>query len=158
MRTKSTNFLQAVILLTGVIYFITGVIFYFSPVIFLGMFSIDVPESWLSGIQFDPLFAPLYYFAKCFAAILLTSGLSLILPLYDPLKYRGLVYYMGIVFPFLAFVSLIYKGFKSSYGVFPPVEINHMIMAIYSGIFLLILILMIVALTVTKKNAKAGIE
>lgn len=117
MRTIRTNILQVIIIIIGLLYIITGAVFYYSPVKFMEIFSIEVNEDWFKGIQYDTFIAPLYYLARGFAAMIITAGLSMILPLYDPLRYRGLIYYLGIVFPVLSSIMLLYSGIKSDHWI-----------------------------------------
>jgi hypothetical protein len=147
MRSRLTNILQVVVLLTGIIYVLIGASFFYSPIRFFEIF-IDVPDDWLKLIEDDTFIAPLYYFTKTFSAMIFTSGFSMILPLYDPLKYRGLIYYTGIVFPAIAFPALLYHG----------IIYKHWILTTFGIVFLGVLLLNIFALAITRKEARSGIE
>jgi hypothetical protein len=148
MRTRLTNILQVIVLLTGIVYIAIGAVFYYSPIKFAEIFLIDVTEDWVRAIQSDTFIAPLYFFARCFAAMIFTTGLAMILPLYDPLKYRGLIYYLGIIFPVISFITLLYNGIKY----------DHWILIIFGFVFLFILAATLTGLIITRKEAKAGIE
>ena len=148
MRSKKTNFLQGIILLTGIIYLLTGIIFFISPLIFGRLFTINITEDWFNGIKFDTFVAPLYFMARCFAAMLFSAGLSMILPLFDPLRYRGLIYYTGILFPGMSALLLLINGIKY----------NHGILILFGIVFLLLFIITLTGLIITQKNVKAHIE
>jgi hypothetical protein len=148
MRTKLTNILQVIVLLTGLVYAATGAVFFYSPIKFVEIFFIDVTEDWVRAIQSDTFIAPLYFFARSFAAMIFTSGLAMMLPLYDPLKYRGLIYYSGIIFPLISFITLLYNGIKY----------DHWILTVFGFIFLFILAATLSGLIITRKEARAGIE
>lgn len=148
MRTKSTNILQVIVLITGIIYTLLGMLFYYSPIKFFEIFLIEIPDDWFKVVQNDTFIAPLYIIAKSFSAMILTSGLTMILPLYDPLKYRGLIYFTGILFPVLSVIVLFYSGIK----------FEHWILTFLGIIFLVILLAVICGLIITRKEANAGIE
>lgn len=148
MRTVRTNIFQVMIILIGLLYIIIGAIFYYSPINFMEFFSIEVSEDWFKAIQFDTFLAPIYFLARSFAAMIITAGLSMILPLYDPLRYRGLVYYLGIVFPVLASGMLLFNGINS----------GHWVITLFGMIFGAVLIITIIGLVITYKEAKSGIE
>ena len=148
MRTKLTNILQVIVLLTGLVYILTGVLFFYSPVRSFEFFSIDVPDDWFKSIEYDTFIAPLYTLIRSFSAMIFTGGISMILPLYDPLKYRGLIYYMGIIFPLISSSLLFYHGIKS----------DHWILTFFGIIFFVILLASMCGLIITRKEAKAGIE
>jgi hypothetical protein len=123
-------------------------LFYYSPIKFFEIFLIEIPDDWFKVVQNDTFIAPLYIIAKSFSAMILTSGLAMILPLYDPLKYRGLIYFTGILFPILSVVVLFYNGIK----------FEHWILTFLGIIFLVILLAVMCGLIITRKEAKAGIE
>ncbi|MBN2400872.1 MAG: hypothetical protein JXN64_00585 [Spirochaetes bacterium] len=148
MRTRLTNILQVIVLIAGIIYILIGVVFYYSPINFFKFFSVEVPDDWFKSIEYDTFVAPLYILIKGFSAMIFTSGMSMILPLYDPLRYRGLIYYMGIIFPLFSGVMLLYSGFK----------LDHLILTSLGAVFFFILLSTAIALIITRKEAKAGIE
>jgi hypothetical protein len=148
MRTKLTNILQVIILITGIIYVLAGAFFFYSPVKFFQIFSIEVPDDWFKSIEYDTFVAPLYILARSFSAMLFTAGLAMILPLYDPLKYRGLIYFTGIVFPLISAVILLYNGYA----------FDHWILTCFGIGFVVIFLATLWGLIITLKEAKAGIE
>ncbi|MFH0974172.1 MAG: hypothetical protein V1874_00145 [Spirochaetota bacterium] len=148
MRTKLTNILQVIIIITGIIYLLLGAFFFYSPVKFFQIFSIEVPDDWFKSIEYDTFVAPLYILARSFSAMLFTAGMAMILPLYDPLKYRGLVYFTGIVFPLFSSVILLYNGYT----------FDHWILTCFGIGFVAIFLVTLWGLIITLKEAKAGIE
>ncbi|MCP4130717.1 MAG: hypothetical protein GY754_07025 [bacterium] len=109
MRSKLTNMLQGIILFDGIIYIVMGILFYITPLTVLG-FVEKIPPDWLNQVRNDGIVGPLYFISRGFAALLFTSGAAMILPLFDPLRYRGLVYYNGALFPLFASILLIKNG------------------------------------------------
>ncbi|MBN2042058.1 MAG: hypothetical protein JW864_18625 [Spirochaetes bacterium] len=148
MRSKRTNVLQVIIILIALLYIVTGAVFYYSPVKFMEIFSIEVNEDWFKGIQFDTFIAPVYFLARSFSAMIVTAGLAMILPLFDPLRYRGLIYFLGVVFPALASFILLYNGIKT----------DHWIIILFGLIFSTVLLITICGAILTYKEAKSGIE
>lgn len=148
MRSKLTNILQVIVLISGLVYILIGVLFFYSPIRFFEIFLIEVPDDWFKSIEYDTFIAPLYTLTRSFSAMIFTSGISMILPLYDPLKYRGLIYCMGIIFPIISSTILFYNGIKS----------DHWILNVFGIIFSGILLATTLGLIITHKEAKAGIE
>ncbi len=148
MRSKSTNFLQVIVLLTGIFYFIVGLIFFISPEFFVSIFSIEISDGWSKGMQYDTFIAPLFFLSRAFAAMVLCSGMAMVLPLYDPLKYRGLIYFTGILFPILSSVLLIINGIK----------LDYLLITLIGLTFFTVFLLTAVGLIITRSEAKAGIE
>jgi hypothetical protein len=148
MRSRLTNILQVIVIITGIIYILIGAFFFYSPIRFFEIFSIEVPDDWFKSIEYDTFIAPLYIIAKSFSAMIFTSGISMILPLYDPLKYRGLIYCMGIIFPLISSSLLLNNG----------INFDHWILIFFGIVFLIILLATICGLIITFKESKAGIE
>ncbi len=148
MRNRLTNYLQIIVILTGIVYILTGLIFAISPIRFVNFFSIEITEEWLKAAQYDTFIIPLYFLARCFSIMIMTFGLAMILPLYDPLKYRGLIYFSGVVYPVLSLIFLLFNGLKY----------DNWILIIYGLVSAGILILNLSALILTQAKAKAGIE
>jgi hypothetical protein len=148
MRSKATNILQVVVLITGIVYLLMGALFFYSPIRFFEIFYIEVPDDWFKSIEYDTFVAPLYIITRSFSAMIFTAGISMILPLYDPLKYRGLVYYMGIIFPLISSILLLFNG----------IEFDHLILTFFGVVFSVILLATACGLVITLKEAKAGIE
>lgn len=118
MRSRLTNTLQIIVLFDGLVFVVIGVAFYISPMDVIMVFSKavsdnwnkEIYDSWLELITVHDLVVPLYYFTKGCAALMVTSGISMVLPLFDPLKYRGLIYYNGVIFPLMAAVLFLKNG------------------------------------------------
>lgn len=148
MRSRKTNFLQSVILFTGVIYIFTGLLFALSPHYFGNLFSVDINEDWFNEIPKDPFMFMVITLSRSLAFLLCTTGLSMVLPLFDPLKYRGLVYYTGMVFPLFSSVIFTVNFLRNSSGV----------LLIYAVLFSIIFISTTVALWITRGTVRSGIE
>lgn len=148
MRTKKTNFLQIIVLISGITYALLGIISYLSLIYFVKLIGIDVHEDWLKEIPNDAFISLVYFLLKGYAAMLFSIGLSMVLPLFGPLKYRGLIYFTGILFPLLSSIILLYYG----------LDISHMVILVIGVVFLTILILTFTALMITRDEAKEGLE
>jgi hypothetical protein len=148
MRSRYTNFLQVVVLLTGIIYVAIGVVFYISPFAFSWIFSIDINRDWLREITRDTFISLLYYLSRGFSALLFSVGVSMILPLFEPLRYRGLIYFTGVVFPVMSSFVLLMNGISH----------DELVITLMGLLFAVILILTVIALFITKNDAKAGKE
>ena len=124
--------LQGAVLLTGLLFIVMGLFFYVSPFRVFKIFSpgaearsaavvqgsgdavsgaLDEGEeltqdNWLKQIINDDIISPLYYVFRALAVLLIVSGAAMIMPLFDPLRYRGLVYYNGLVFPLFFSISM----------------------------------------------------
>jgi hypothetical protein len=193
MRSKTTNVLQGVVLLTGIVYIIMGLFFYASPYRVFKVFatspdskivspygsegasvskvteSADFSEDdWLKQTVNDEIISPLYYIFRIFAVLLMMCGIAMVMPLFDPLRYRGLVYYNGLIYPFMASLSL-FLFLRSQKSI--NIEIaadrgkdaaiwqeGHVIMTALAIIFFVICILTAVSLIITRKEAKQGRE
>ena len=148
MRSRKTNFLQSVVLITGIIYVIIGGLFALSPHLFGNIFSVDINEDWFNEIPKDPFMFMTLTLSRSLSFLLFTIGLSMVLPLFDPLKYRGLVYYTGIIFPFVATLIFVINTIINSVGI----------LMLYSALFFIIFISTSVALWLTRESVKSGIE
>ena len=114
----------------------------------------------------------MYYIARALAGLLLTSGAAMVMPLFDPLRYRGLIYYNGVVFPFIASVMFfmniiqrlkirsIEKPLQEATGSMVKTDQSYFdeIMIIMVAVFSLIFIFTLISLILTKKQAKEGME
>ncbi|MBN2161275.1 MAG: hypothetical protein JW807_17945 [Spirochaetes bacterium] len=195
MRSKTTNVLQGVVLLTGIVYILIGLAFYISPYGVLKAFSPSVEsravgyhgdaesrggavasyegeglaeEDWLKQIVNDEIISPLYYILRVFAALLLVSGIAMIMPLFDPLRYRGLIYYNGMIFPFVAALSMIvFINSQKSINIKIAAEagketvtwqVGHMVITVLAIVFTVIFLLTVITLLMTRKQAKEGKE
>ncbi len=168
MRSRATNILQGIVLLTGLIYILLGLFLYISPVSLLKIFAENVSENWLDLVRDNELVAPLYYLTRGFSALVFTSGLAMIMPLFEPLRYRGLIYYNGLIFPFLAGALFMYNGFIRMLTAGEIVTVDgklisagntiHLPVVILGIVFSLICLLTAVGLAITKKQAGSGLE
>lgn len=148
MRTKTTNFLQITMLLTALIYIVAGMLFFISPFVFGKLLSVQTSDEWLNQIRLDEFLVMIYLIARGLSVLLVLSGISLVMPLFDPLKYRLLIHLLCSLFPLAISAFLAYTGFTQGY----------MIAKIIGGIFGLIFLLNFISLHLTRKNAKQGIE
>jgi hypothetical protein len=148
MRSRNTNVLQAVVLIAGILYLAAGLVFFVSPTLFAGIFGIKVQEDWFNQIKFDSFVAPLFFIARAFAATVFALGASMVLPLFDPLRYRGLMYFSGVMFPFMAGLLLLVNG----------IWFEHLVLKVFGGIILLVGSGFIFGLVITRKMAQAGEE
>ncbi len=193
MRSKSTNVLQGIVLLTGVIYLIVGFSFYASPYRVFKLFSLSAEvktseeagesegstvkpddgaelssDDWLKQIVNDEIISPLYYIFRIFAALLFVSGIAMVMPLFDPLRYRGLVYYNGLIYPFISALSIflfihsqksINIEIASEAGKGAVVwQVGHLIMTSMGIMFIVLFVLTAIGLIITRKQTKQGIE
>lgn len=148
MRSRTTNILQGIVLITGLIYSVTGILFYISPLLFGSIFGIQVPEDWFNQIKLDSFMLPLYFITQGFAALLFVTGLSMVLPLFDPFRYRGLIYFTGVIFPVMASIMLTKNGLRY----------EHWMVIIMGVTFGIIFVITALGLLITKKNAESGEE
>ncbi len=148
MRSRSTNVLQGIILLTGLVYMITGILFALSPQLFGTLFGVQVTVDWYESIKFDTFIAPLYHFSRAFAVMVAVTGFAMILPLFDPLRYRGLVYCTGVIFPLVSSLLLLVNGLKY----------QHTILVAMGSVFGILCILTLAGLMMTHGKAKMGEE
>ena len=148
MRTKTTNFLQAGVLITALVYMAAGMIFFVSPFIFGKLLSVQPSDEWLNQIRLDEFLVMIYLVARGLSVLFVLAGVSLVMPLFDPLKYRLLIYLQCVIFPLVVTAFLVYTGITQGY----------MIAKIMGGIFGLIFLLNFISLHLTRRNAKQGIE
>lgn len=148
MRSRATNILQVGVLTSGLIYITIGICYGISPIFFANIFGIEVNPDWYNLIKYDTFTAPLYHFSRIFALMLAVTGFSMILPLFDPLKFRGMIYFNGFLFPLIVVPILLKNG----------IVYDHMVMIICGIIFLIVFILTGVGLLITRKLTKIGIE
>jgi hypothetical protein len=148
MRSKNTNVLQAVVLVAGILYLVAGLLFYFSPTMFAGMFGIRIQDDWFHQIKSDSFLAPLFFLARAFSAMLFCAGASMVLPLFDPLRYRGLMYYTGVLYPLMSGVLLLVNGIGH----------EHLVLMVFGGIMMVVASGFIFGLAITRKQAQSGEE
>ncbi|MBP7738276.1 MAG: hypothetical protein KA369_20040 [Spirochaetes bacterium] len=192
MRSKTTNVLQGVVLLTGIVYIIVGSSFFISPYRVFKLFSSssDVKtveaagesvggektdegadlssDDWLKQIVNDEIISPLYYVFRILAALLFISGIAMVMPLFDPLRYRGLIYYNGLIYSFIAAVSIfLFLHSQKSINIEIAADsgkgavswqVGHLVMTTLGIIFTILFVLTAISLIITRKQAKEGRE
>jgi hypothetical protein len=194
MRSRKTNLLQGVVLLTGMLFIVVGLFFYVSP---FRVFKILSPgaearstavvqnsgeavsgaldegeeltqDNWLKQIVNDDIISPLYYVFRALAVLLIVSGAAMIMPLFDPLRYRGLVYYNGLIFPLFFSISMfIFMRIQKSLNTGIAADTGkeaiatmeaHPAMVVLASLFLVIAVLNAAGLIITRDQARAGKE
>lgn len=163
MRSRKTNILQLVVLISGIIYILIGLFNYFSPMFVLNLFAENVSENWFDLVRDHELIAPLYFMVKAFSALLFTSGILMIMPLFDPLKYRGVIYFNGVLFPLMASIVLIKNGLLTKakkLDVSDAIEgdYSHTVLIVLGVVLLIIFISCLISLAITGKDAAKGRE
>ena len=148
MRSKATNILQVGVLVSGVMYIAIGILYGVSPIFFANIFGIEVNPDWYNLIKYDTFTAPLYHFSRIFAFMLAITGASMILPLFDPLKFRGMIYFNSLLFPIISIPILLING----------IVYDHFVMVVCGVIFLILFILTGFGLLITRKLTKIGKE
>ena len=191
MRTRMTNLLQGVVMLAGVVYLVMGLAFLISPYRTLKVFAFNVGPSgsasadsyaggesrsieatdlstdeWLKQIVNDEIISPLYYLFRVFALLMAVCGLSLVMPLFDPLRYRGLIYAVCLIFPFIATVSSVVfiagqESMRAELSLSQGqshILGGHPVMTVVAAVFALISFCSAVALMLTRKQSREGKE
>ncbi len=163
MRSRRTNILQLVVLVSGIIYILIGLLNYFSPMFVINLFAENVSESWFDLVRDHELIAPLYYMVRAFSALLFTSGILMIMPLFDPLKYRGIIYFNGVLFPLMASFVLIKNGLfikakKLDVSEAMEGDYSHTVIIVLGVVLLVVFISCLISLAITGKDAAKGKE
>ncbi|HPJ35029.1 MAG TPA: hypothetical protein PK358_09360 [Spirochaetota bacterium] len=164
MRSKKTNALQFTVLIAGIIYIVIGAAFFFAPMSVLQLFADNVSENWIDLVRDHELVAPLYYMVSAYSVLLVTSGILMIMPLFDPLKYRGIVYFNGVIFPFISSIILIKNGFfvktrgDGLQQALVQGDYTHKLIVIIGVVLAFIFIACTATLFITAKDAKEGRE
>jgi len=148
MRSRKTNYLQSVILITGVVYLLTGGIFALSPHLFADIFSIEINEDWFKEIPKDPFMFMVISISRSFGLLIFSMGIAMVLPLFDPLRYRGLVYFTGVLFPAGAALICTLSSLTNPLGILIG----------YAAVFTLISVATIAGLSITRDTVKSGVE
>ncbi len=148
MRNRQTNFLQVIVLYTGILYITSGILYFISPAFFVSLIGLNVNVEWINQIAVDEFIFMFYSISRVLAFMLLTSGLAMILPLFDPLKYRGLIYYNGLIFSGGAAVFMLIIGFMYKYNT----------IIVIGAVFIFQFVITLTGLIITKRNANKGIE
>ncbi len=150
MRSKKTNYLQVCILVTGLAFALIGLIFFVSPALLGKFLSIDVGEDWINQMRLDEFLVVITVFARSISLLLFFAGISMVMPLFDPLKYRALVYFFGVFFPVSAALFTAYY-----YLISEERQTSAVILSVF---FLTITLLNLSGLFITKKDASMGVE
>ncbi len=148
MRSRVTNLLQVIVLLTGLVYIVFGGMYLFAPEQFSSLFEINLNSEWSNQIKIDDYLSMLYIFSRCFAIILSFIGAAMILPLYDPERYRELIYFNGVFFPFIIGIYMVFQYFMHRFDA--PLTISMVL----AGIF----VLNLTGLFLTKEKRRRGIN
>jgi hypothetical protein len=141
-----------------------GAAFLLTPMFVLQLFAENVSENWLDLVRDHELVAPLFYMVRSFSVLLITSGFLMIMPLFDPLKYRGIVYINGVIFPLISSFILIKNGlFVKDRGTLVQESVfqgdyTHKLIVIIGLIFAAIFLVSTIMLILTAKDAKEGKE
>ncbi len=160
MRSAKTNAFQVAVLISGILYIIIGIAFMLSPITVIKLFADNVSENWFDLVRDHELVAPLYYTVRAFGVLLLTSGVQMIMPLFDPLKYRLTAYLNGVIFPFISSAILLKNGLFLGVRKDEAIQGDylHAPLVILGSVFLVIAVLMLLMLLITRKDAKEGRE
>jgi hypothetical protein len=181
VRSKKTNFFQVSVLITGVIFILLGIAFSTSPITAFKIFNENVSAKWnkpVAGNEFvsdevirnfnydgnelirdNEFVAPLYLIVRAFGILLIFTGFLMILPIFDPLKYRIIAYSNGVFFPFISSIIFLKNGLfigvkKESSGG----DYIHLLIVILGIIFIMLSFMVFFALMLTRKDALGGKE
>ena len=160
MRSAKTNAFQVAVLISGIMYIIIGNAFIFSPLTIFQFFADNVSENWIDLVRDHELVAPMYFTVKAFGVLLLSAGFLMIMPLFDPLKYRGIAYFNGVLFPFISAVILLKNGLFLGVKRDDSIHSDYIhVPIVVLGIILSVIFLIVLAtLLITRKDAKEGRE
>jgi len=160
LRSVKTNALQLTVLISGVIYILIGLAFIISPITIFQYFADNVSENWIDLVRDHELVAPLYFTVKAFGVLLLSSGVLMIMPLFDPLKYRGIAYLNGVFFPLIASIILLKNGLFIGVKRDDSIQGDYMHtpIVIFGVILFVIFLVVFITLIMTRKDAKEGRE
>ena len=181
MRSKKTNFLQVTVLITGIIFILLGIAFSTSPITAFKIFNENISAKWNKSaddsefatngftrdfnydsndlIRDDEFVAPLYLIVRSFGILLVFAGFLMILPIFDPLKYRIVAYSNGVFFPFISSIIFLKNGlFIGMRKDNPHGDYVHLLIVILGIIFILLSIMVFSALMLTRKDALEGKE
>ena len=160
MRSAKTNMFQAAVLISGIVYILIGLAFIISPITIFQFFADNVSENWIDLVRDHELVAPLYFTVRAFGVLLLSSGFLMIMPLFDPLKYRGIAYFNGVFFPFVSAIILLKNGLFIGVKRDDSIQGDymHVPIVIFGIILCVIFVIVLTTLLITKKDAKEGKE
>ncbi|MDA3899529.1 MAG: hypothetical protein PF637_03305 [Spirochaetes bacterium] len=142
MRNGLINLLQVFVLLTGLVYIAMGGLYIIKPDLFCSVFQIPLNTEWANQIRIDDYLMLLYLLSKSFSIIIVFVGCTMILPLYDPERYRELIYFNGVFLPVVLLIYMTKHFFTSNYNATLMIGL----------IFLGIAVLNMTALYLTKKR------
>lgn len=162
MRNGFTNFLQIGVIVTGIVYLLIGLLYLIDPYLLGKLLTVDVNEDLKKQIsqmilQQDFLIL-VFIISKAFSALLLCAGLSMILPLFDPLKYRGLVYTLGVFYPLITAIFIMSYYVSNISGQEAGQETGSVFILVFGLLHGVLFLLNLVSLLLTRKNAQLGIE
>ena len=169
------------VLITGAVFILFGIVFSTSPITVFKIFNENVSAKWnksdnvdeyLSAdvfrdfkydsndlIRDDEFVAPLYLIVRAFGVLLIFAGFLMILPIFDPLKYRIVAYSNGVFFPFISSIIFLKNGLfigvkkENSSG-----DYVHLLIVILGIIFFVLSSMVFSALMLTRKDALEGKE
>ena len=148
MRNVRTNVLQIAVLLAGIIYIAVGALYFIAPELTMRILPIEMGEDQLNQIKLDELLVTIFFLSRALAALLFFTGIAMIMPLFDPLKYRVMTYFFGLFFPAVATAQMIFagltRGTKSAW--------------VFAVVFGAVAILNLSGLLLTRGNASRGVE
>ena len=182
MRSKKTNFLQISVLIAGIIFILLGIVFATSPAATFKIFNENIAAKWnkpaadseffseyltkdfnydsIELIRDNEFIAPLYLIVRAFGVLLIFTGFLMILPIFDPLKYRIVAYTNGVFFPFISSIIFLKNGLFI--GV-KKINANggdyiHLLIVILGIVFIVLSFMIFFALMLTRKDALDGKE
>jgi len=181
VRSKKTNFFQISVLVTGVIFILLGIAFSTSPITTFKIFNENVSAKWNKSaadnefvsddviknfsydsndlIRDDEFVAPLYLIVRSFGILLIFTGFLMILPIFDPLKYRIIAYSNGVLFPFISSIIFLKNGlFIGVKKEGASGDYIHLLIVILGIIFIVLSFMVFSALILTRKDALEGKE
>jgi len=165
----------------GAIFILLGIAFSTSPITAFKIFNENVSAKWNKSandnefvsddvfrdfnydnnelIRDDEFVAPLYLIVRAFGILLVFTGFLMILPIFDPLKYRIIAYTNGVFFPFISSIIFLKNGLfigvrkENANG-----DYIHLLIVILGVIFLVLSVMVFSALMVTRRDALEGKE
>ncbi len=160
MRSARTNAFQVTVLISGIMYILIGIAFIISPITIFQFFADNVSENWIDLVRDHELVAPLYFTVRAFGVLLLSAGFLMIMPLFDPLKYRLIAYINGVFFPFISALILLKNGLFIGVKRDDSIQGDymHVPIVIFGVILSVIFLFVLFTLLLTRKDAKAGKE
>lgn len=143
-RTPAINVQQLIALLTGILYGTIGAVFFLSPIFLMRFLNMNVNNEWASQMRYDNFLALIYLAARLLSGLLFFTGTSMILPLYDPIRYRELIYFNGIFFP--VFATLFFLKKVLDYGMSE--------LTVFTLFFAIIAVMNAIGLYITRQHTR----